>query len=346
MDGRTVARFPFLREARSFASEHNAEIYDVLNDPYYTEARERGLQRVLGAIRNHTIPDVPLVGRDADWLCLTEVLSYPYARILVSAIDDRLLTKRYALAEAERMNMLLGVEKSALPVILDELEVKAERAEEGIVNMHFADFLRYSYVMRAVEWKLINMDVRNGYVRLTDEKFTRLLQNAYRSRIEAELPMNVPDDIKKLVADDVAAIMSELNQMKAKMSPTGGEGVKMEFLPPCIQTIISMAQNGQNLPHSARFAMVSYLHALGMNYEQIVAVFAASPDFDESVSEYQIKHITGELTGGEGYTPPECSTMKTNGNCYAPDELCAKVNHPLNYYRIKAGVRLPRRDEN
>ena len=62
-----------------------------------------------------------------------------------------------------------------------------------------------------------------------------------------------------------------------------------------------------------------------------------SPDFDESKSIYQIKHITGELNGTEGYTPPECSTMKTNGICYDPDDLCAKefLNHPLTYFRIR-----------
>ena len=75
------------------------------------------------------------------------------------------------------------------------------------------------------------------------------------------------------------------------------------------------------------------------DYDGIIALFSQSPDFDESKSSYQIKHITGELSGTDGYTPPECSTMKTNGICFEPDELCARetVNHPLTYYRIKSG---------
>jgi len=341
MDGRTAAMFPFLKDAGRYASEHGPDLETVLTSDIYESARQRGLDRVLGAIRNHTIDSVPLVGSNAEWLCLNEILSYPYARILVSVINDRLLTKRYALAEAEHMNTLLTDVKSAIPLIVSEMEINAKKGEEGIMNMHFADYLRFSYVMKASEWKLINMDVRNGYVRLTDEKFIRLLQNAYRVRLESELPLNVPDGVRALVEPETEIVHGELEKMKNRLSPTGGQEIKNEFLPPCIRAIISMAQNGQNLPHSARFALVSYFHALGMTYDQIIAVFAASPDFDESKSEYQIKHITGELTGGDGYTPPECGTMKTNGICYEPDELCERIKHPLNYYRIKSGNRGP-----
>ena len=341
MDGRTAAMFPFLKGSGRYASEHGPDLETVLTSDIYESARQRGLDRVLGAIRNHTIESVPLVGSNAEWLCLNEILSYPYARILVSVINDRLLTKRYALAEAEHMNTLLTDVKSAIPLIVSEMEINAKKGEEGIMNMHFADYLRFSYVMKATEWKLINMDVRNGYVRLTDEKFIRLLQNAYRVRLEEELPLNVPDGVRALVEPETEIVLAELEKMKNRLSPTGGQEVKNEFLPPCIRAIISMAQNGQNLPHSARFALVSYLHALGMSYDQIIAVFAASPDFDESKSEYQIKHITGELAGTDGYTPPECGTMKTNGICYEPDALCEKIKHPLNYYRIKSGNRGP-----
>lgn len=342
MDGRTAARFPFLKDSAAYAMQNGPGLYDVLSSPVCSDIRERGMDRVMGAVMKHTIPDVPLVGRDADQLCIDEMLSYPYARIIVSCVDDKFLTKRYALAEAERMNMLLGVDKSALPAVIQDLDVKAVREKDGAISMHFSDFLRYSYVMRATEWKLINMDVRNGYVRLDEQKFVRLLQNALSTRIESEIPLDVPDDIRALVQDQVGIVQAEIAEMKRKMSPTGGQGVKNEYLPPCIKNIISMAQAGQNLSHSARFALVSYLHALGMDYEQIVGVFAVSPDFDESISEYQIKHITGELSGGEGYTPPECGTMKTNGNCCCGDDpLCEKINHPLNYYRIKSGSRKP-----
>ena len=342
MDGLRAARYPFLKDASRFAEENSEGIDMLLSSEKYVEARKRGLNRVLGALKNHTIPDYRL--KD-DYACLVEVLSYPYARMLVSCIDDRLLTKRYALAEAERMNSILSKDPESLTQILEELEINAIGNNDGTTDLHFADFLRFSYVMRAVEWKLINMDVRDGYVRLPNDKFIRLLQNAYRSRIEEELPLKVPGEFEIYLQNDLLQIKAVLTEAKNRMDPTNGEGMKDEFVPPCIKAIIEMAQAGQNLPHSARFALVSFLHALGLTYQQIVAIFAVSPDFNESISEYQIKHITGELNGTDGYTPPTCATMKTNGICFNPDGLCERVNHPLNYYRIKSGKPFVRRSE-
>ncbi len=334
MDSLRAARYPFLKEAAEFARNESEGLEALLTSSTYAEARRRGLGRVLGAIKDHTIPQSSV---SSEFNRLMEVLSYPYARILVSCIDDRLLTKRYALAEAEHLSANLMKDRDSIGIVSDVCEVNASQTGSDTVDMHFGDYLRYSYVMKAVEWNLINADIHNGYVSLSREKYIRVLQNAYRQRIEDELPLRVDDSFKKIVKPDLDAIGHALNEMKARLSPAGGGEMKEEFLPPCIRAIIAMAQEGQNLPHSARFALVSYLHTLGLDYQQIVAIFAVSPDFNESVSEYQIKHITGELNGTDGYIPPECSTMRTNGICFNPDPLCEKIKHPLSYYRIRSG---------
>lgn len=335
MDTLRAARFPFLKDASEFIEANGIGIAELMTSPDWSDARRRGMERVIGALKNHEIADVPLIG--GEYRRLTECLSYPYARMIVSCIDDRLLTKRYALAEAERFNRLLRDDGDATAMVTEELEVNARRNRDGTVSMHFADYLRYSYVMAASEWKLINTDVKEGYVLLQADKFGRLLQNAYRLRIEKELPLAVPDELRKYLSRNLEHVKNALMELKAALSPTNGEGVKDEFLPPCIKAIISMAKAGQNLPHSARFALVSFLHTMGMTYDQIIAIFAESPDFDESKSRYQIQHITGELTGTEGYTPPGCGAMKTDGICFNPDQLCETVKHPLSYYRKKSG---------
>ncbi|MCQ2070385.1 MAG: DNA primase large subunit PriL [archaeon] len=344
MDTLRAARFPFLPDASEYAEKNLESIDALLTHPIYEGARKRGLERIRSALSttDRKIPDVTLAGGSrAEENRMNEILSYPYARILVSCINDRLLTQRYALTEAERMVSILETDSMAAQVIIDEFEVNAKDDHREYIEMHFADYLRYSYVMHAIDWKLINRDVKNGYVRMERSKFNRLLQNAYRLRIEQELPLNVPEGYIGMIRRDLEAVKMMLIELKDSLSPTGGQEMKNEFLPPCISGIIRMAQNGQNLPHSARFALVTFLHALGLNYQQIVAIFAVSPDFNEAMSEYQIKHITGELNGGEGYTPPTCATMKTNGICLNPDELCGKLKHPLGYYRIKAGIKGP-----
>ncbi len=109
-----------------------------------------------------------------------------------------------------------------------------------------------------------------------------------------------------------------------------------------MKKLLEMIRAGENVPHTGRFAIVAFLHTLGMDSETILSTFATSADFDESKSRYQIQHITGEISGTE-YTPPECSTMKSYGICFDPDSLCDKewMGHPLKYYRLKG--RKPRK---
>ena len=343
MDSLQAARYPFLSESAAFAEDNSADIESLVSSPSYENARMRGRERVLSAISQYKVNDVSLL---QEYDRLMEVLSYPYARMLVSCIGDRFLTKRYALAEASRMNDLLRNDRASTIKVAAELDVVSSVDSDGKVRMHFSDYLRFSHVIKAVEWKLINTDLRKGYVHLDPEKFDRLLQNALQERIENELPLNVPNEFMKSLRADIDNITLALNETKMKLSPTGGETMKPEYLPPCMKGILASAQNGVNLPHSARFALVSFLNALDLTYEQIIELFAQSPDFDESKSSYQIKHITGEGRGGEGYTPPECSTMKTNGVCLDPDNLCnsEKMNHPLSYYRIKSGNFGPKKE--
>ncbi|MDR0334424.1 MAG: DNA primase large subunit PriL [Methanomassiliicoccaceae archaeon] len=340
MDTLRAARYPFLDESRAFADKHSADIVSLIMSPAYAEARKRGMNRVLESIRRSEVSYVPL---SFEHERLMEVMSYPYARMLVSCVDDRFLTKRYALAESVRMSILLVDERSDTVVsIAKELRTDAV-LRDGMLMMHFTDYLKLSSRIKSIEWKLVNSELFGGNVFLSKERFCRALQNAMQDKIESELPLPVPNDIRALVAKDVKHIELMLNEMKTKFGDSVGGDVMVTEFPPCIRALLAGTQNGMNLPHSGRFALVSFLHALGMDSEQIMELFSKSPDFDASKSAYQVRHITGEGSGTE-YTPPECSTMKSYGICFEPDDLCGneKVVHPLIYYRIK--TRTGRRD--
>ena len=346
MISRFEARYPFLKAARDFAAQNGIELDALLTSDSYADARARGARRVEDAIVNSEVGYNPLRNEIE---AAMEIMSYPYARILVSALDDKYLTRRYALAEATRMNKLLGQEPHSTVIqIAQELEIHARTVmgKDGSteLEMHFSDYLKLSSRIKSTDWKLVNTEIRHGYVRLSQERFDRVMQNALQDRIESELPMQLPDDMIQAVRKDTDRLKNILDANKSKFTATFTGELKPEILPPCIRTLLANAQNGVNLPHSGRFALVSFLHTIGLSLEQILALFAQSPDFDESKSIYQIKHITGELNGTEGYTPPECGTMKTNGICYEPDDLCARetVNHPLTWFRIKSGKPRPK----
>jgi DNA primase large subunit len=97
-----------------------------------------------------------------------------------------------------------------------------------------------------------------------------------------------------------------------------------------------MSQAGENLPHHARFALVTFLNAIGLSPEEIFKVFTHAPDFKEDMVRYQVEHITGS-TSATSYSPPNCDTMKSGGICFNPDGLCSKdwLTNPIKYYRIK-----------
>ena len=324
------ARFPFLKECSRIAEINGVGVEQLTASGEYGAARKRGTERVLDAIQSSEVSYVPLTGSDYDRLM--EIVSYPYARMLVSAVNDRFLTKRYALAEAVRMNRLLGEEDhETVTAVSKELGVNTTNAG-GELRMHFTDYIRFSVRIKSPDWKLVNTEVQKGFVNLPKERFYRVLQNALQDRIESELPLDLPDDLKTVLRKDTDHIRIILGEMKSKYNPATGGDIRIDMFPPCMRFMLAGTQNGVNLPHSGRFALVSFLCNLGMDSERILNLFSQSPDFDASKSSYQIRHITERE-----YTPPECSTMKSYGICFEPDALCnsGKMHHPLNYYRIK-----------
>jgi len=203
--------------------------------------------------------------------------------------------------------------------------------------MHFADFLGYTSGLRGPEWKLVNQDLRGGFVQLEKAKFVRVLEQALNEKIEDELPLPVNDELLAAVEKELVEVIAALDAYKEKYRGEGFGEVSILKFPPCMKKLVAMAQAGQNMPHAGRFALASFLSFIGMPVDDIIKLFCSSPDFDHSKTAYQVRHITGDGLGKK-YTPPECATMRTTGLCFEPDELCngRRVTHPLTYYRVRS----------
>jgi DNA primase large subunit len=334
MEYRALARYPFLKDATQFVKEHELGLEDLLKHTITAEARRRGKARIMMAISDLTVPNNPVTSEDE---AVQEILSYPYARILVSCIGDDVLVRRYALAEAKAFNERLRREDIETVVHLaNELEVEAVRGDDAL-RMHFADFLSYTSGLRGPEWKLVNQDLRAGFVQLEKNKFVRVLEQALNEKIEDELPLPVNDELLSAAENELSEIVAALEEFKEKYRGEGFGEVSILKFPPCMKKLVAMAQAGQNMPHAGRFALASFLSFIGMPVDDIIKLFCSSPDFDHSKTAYQVRHITGDGLG-KRYTPPECATMRTNGLCIEPDELCngRRVTHPLTYYRIRS----------
>ncbi len=333
----TLAKFPFLREAAAHIRAEQITLEDLLTDPAYARARGLGKTRVIDALERG--PPTERVAIDtADQLA--QLLAYPVARILVSANADNYLIRRFALREAIAAELRLGTESDDLVLHLAaELGVDLRREDSGF-RLHFADFLRFTNTMREPPWKLINQKLDGGYVHLRRDKTLRVLRNAVERHIEEGLPIPVNDAIERAFRTELAELRGLLEAKKATFKADDIGKVSITRFPPCMYNLLAQIQNHENVPHMGRFAIVSFLHHIGLGNEEIFRVFGDVPDFAADVTKYQIDHITGTTSPTE-YTPPECSTMKSYGLCPGPDRLCLRIRHPLSYYRIKGKERRP-----
>ena len=334
----TLAKYPFLREASAFIRSEKVSLEEILLEPAYERARTIGKARVLEAL-DKAPPAKRIAIAPADQLA--QLLAYPVSRILVSALEDTYLSRRFALREAIAAEARLESESDDLVLHAANQLGMDLRREDGGFRLHFTDFLRFTNTMRDTPWKLINQRVDRGYVTLRREKALRVMRNAIQRHIEEGLPLPVNDDIINAFRKDLAEIRGILEAKKATFKAEDIGKVSITRFPPCMYNLLAQIQNHENVPHMGRFAIVAFLHHIGLGNEEIYRVFGDVPDFAADVTRYQIEHITGTTSPTE-YTPPECATMKSYGICPGPDRVCMTIRHPLSYYRVKGREQRPR----
>jgi len=323
LDHKKLVKYPFLKESQVIVRKHTESIGSFLdsNPGKNTVLRARG--RIIAALspgKDQGLPDVE--GIPPEFI----IAEYVIARILASCANDRIQMDALARHESSR----------AFEYLMDEdPTVKRYVAQTVGIDIDSGEYTVKRYVectsrLRNERWRLVNRDVERGMVSIESPEHDELLKESIFSYMRESMPLQVPEDICRMlspVVEQIGAVQQE------KMLEQFGE-VDEECFPPCISALISAITEGKNLPHTARFTIVTFLHMIGMDVPQIVEVFCRAPDFDVERSMYQVEHITGNR-GSTEYTPPTCATMRTYGICIRPDALCKNINHPLRYYSEK-----------
>jgi DNA primase large subunit len=318
-----ISDYPFTQEAAEHVRSLGYSLDNLLGKTSFKSVRGRAAERVAGAISG-TVPDKKA---NTDVEHLTELLSYPLARVMVSCLDDPILLRRYALAEAKLAYKRMQSEKSGLTDLAEDLGIHPRGT--GPWKLYFAEYIRAATKMHSPKWKLTNRDLDDGYLTVTEEELKRLLEEVIREKVLKGLPLSVDEKICAELAEYLGPLRSELEVIRSRQKADLGK-VEEGAFPPCIKKMLVDVAKGTNLAHTARFALVSFLLQIGMSTEEIMALFNTSPDFDEEKTRYQVEHIAGAT--GTKYKPPACATMTTYGNCPGEDELCKRIRHPLSYY--------------
>ena len=204
--------------------------------------------------------------------------------------------------------------------------------------VHITSYIKASSKIKADEWRLVNRFIKKGYVVLDKERFVRVLEEFLKDRLLEKF--EIDSSTKKFIEPYIKEIENVLAKEKARFEKIEFDKVDFNCLPPCMKNILSDLRKGLNVPHTARFAITSFLLNIGLNVEQIIDLFKSAPDFDEEKTRYQVEHIAGSK--GTEYECPACDTMKTYQNCYE-NETCKGVKHPISYYKRcmrKTGTKL------
>ncbi len=339
------ARYPFLEGSRLMLQNNGISVDRLIKDPLFVKPRQDAIERILEAIERGDDATEDIVHFEAmqESDCMMVIASSVIARMMVSSIKDDLLFNWYAhyVALTEHRMLMEEDEDGILDVAL-HFEIEPDIDGETY-KLQFTDYLKHSARLKGPEWKLINRGLDNGQVSLTKKVFIRMLMETIRlytlDKLH-EMAENVPEPVlkamKKEFQQDIKKIRKELDSKKAEYESENLGEVTADAFPPCVVLLIERMRKGDNLSHEARFAVVSFLHTIGMGSEDILKFFGTSPDFDVERSRYQIEHITGKSSSTE-YTPPECKSMKGFAICPGENKLCAKrwMSHPLTYYRIR-----------
>ena len=335
LTNKDLAKYPFLPEAATYVKQLVLDITELAR-PEYKTLLEHAENRVMNCITAKGADEVSLLMPEI------EIPSFPIATMLVSAVGDSLLKKRYALQEAKRMSQLLREDKTEKIMLIASFfnwKIKTIDSHDKHRNyefkLHFTDYLRNATVFHEKEWKLVNRQVENGEILLTKSDVTRLLEEEIRRHIEKRLETEVsalPEELDKHVEKLKALLKTRKERIQMEELP---KIVAIEVFPPCIKTLYDMAMRGQHLSHTGRFALTTFLINIGMTPEDVVNLFKTSSDFNEKMTRYQVEHIAGTRGSRTKYTPPKCDTLHTHGVCPGADDLCPRVRHPLSYYRRK-----------
>ena len=327
------ARYPFLGSAREAVDAAGVDLAAVVAEE--ASVVERALGRIESALDDGVVGDPHRRTR-------VELLSYPVARVLVSLVDEHVLTRKYARAEAatahERFTEEFAADtalKSTRTASLSLSELLAEFDLSGAVRetadgyrIGVGAYLEHAADQRGERWRLVNRDLADGEVPLDERELSAVLRGAVRHRVESGLPFDVPDP----VAAELDAETEHVRELLADLDLTREiDTVVPELFPPCMKHLLDQVQKGEHLEHHSRFAIASFLTSIGMATDEIVDLFQVNPGFGEEVTRYQVDHIRGDTSPTE-YSAPSCATMQSYGDCVNMDDRCETISHPMAYY--------------
>lgn len=323
-----LAKYPFLNEAGEYLRESGFG-WEELERPDMKDIINRAAERVELEVGGGVYEKLDKYE--------IEILTFLVSLIMVKSISLEPVLKKFALAEARRAEKFLTEDlrrqsetqrRSLYAKIFDDLfKMKIDVAQDGrLFKVRVADYLSRSSHFHEQEWKLINRLVDRGYVYLDADETVRLVRN--------ELSALIYDKIKAMTLPTLPQpIKTKADELRMKLAPRYEYRVTSATdYPPCVKHALEVMGKGENLPHSARVMLATYMLAIGRPVDEIVMMYENAPDFNEKITRYQVEHLAGMKGSHTKYSVPSCDKLRNENLCFATAE-CDGIINPMQFGR-------------
>ncbi|CAE6488684.1 DNA primase large subunit PriL [Candidatus Nitrosotenuis uzonensis] len=328
-----IARYPFLTEAGNYLREKGFTLEQFAKDEDLRPIVDLAVRRI------ETAADGKIFNSDFSIKNLdVEVFSFLIAVVLLKQSGMNTLIKRFSLAEARRAERFLERDLNDSANKTSELAIKIIRE---LFSMNIAknsdyfvipasDYLKHAVHFHEQEWKLVNRLVDNGSVFLTAHETVRLIRKELDNFISSKIRSSSIPDVAESFRQPVEQLLLLAKKFNVQI-------VETTEYPPCIKHAMEIMNKGENLPHSGRFMLATYLLNKGQSIEEIAPLFKNAPDYNEKITLYQLKHLAGNFGSGTKYACPSCEKLRSENLCFAIPE-CNNIINPLQFGRKKVNA--------
>lgn len=327
-----MAKYPFLAEAGQYLKDKGFSLDQFGNDPDLKPILDKAYNRIEVATTGKIYRTEIVRLEDLD----LEVFSFLLAVILLKLSGMNTLIRRFSLAEARRAEKYLEKdladlsnktkEELATRIIKELFSINVQKKDDFFI-IPISDYLKHSVSFHEREWKLINRHIENGMVVLSSHETVRLIRKELDSYIASKIRSTGTPSMIEPLKKPVEKLISLAKKFSV---PT----VTSTEYPPCIKHAIDVLDKGENLPHSGRFLLATYLLGVGQSVEQIAPLFKNAPDYNEKITMYQLNHLKGSSGSGTEYKCPSCERVKSKDLCFATSD-CDGIINPLQFKKKK-----------
>ena len=271
-----IAKYPFLADAGQYLKDKGFSLEQFGTDPDLKLIVDKAYHRIEvaadGRIYKSDLTDDQV---DKDAALPREVFSFLLAVVLLKLSGMNTLIKRFSLAEARRAEKYLERDLSnASGKTKEELAIKIigglfsvnVKKQDGYFVISVSDYLSHAINFHEREWKLVNRKVEKGLVFLTSHETVRLVRKELGNYINSKIYSATSPSMSDAFQEPVKRLTALAKKFSTPMFSS------TEY-PPCIKHAIQVLENGENLPHSGRFMLATFLLGRGQTVEQIAPLF-------------------------------------------------------------------------